>query len=35
MLTNLVGKGDVDEDLTEEVREECSRYGSIVVINDL
>lgn len=28
-LTNLVGKGDVDDDLEEEIREEASKYGSV------
>jgi len=32
MLTNLVGKGEVDDDLIEDVREECSRFGEITVI---
>eukprot|EP00397_Hematodinium_sp_SG-2012_P026526 GEMP01027793.1.p1 GENE.GEMP01027793.1~~GEMP01027793.1.p1 ORF type:complete len:380 (-),score=112.62 GEMP01027793.1:1148-2287(-) len=28
-LTNLVGKGEVDEDLNEEIREEASKYGTV------
>lgn len=28
-LTNLVGKGEVDEDLEEEIRDESSKYGTV------
>lgn len=28
-LLNLVGKGEVDEELEEEVREECGRFGAV------
>lgn len=30
MLTNLVGAGEVDEDIEEETSEECAKYGKLV-----
>mmetsp|Transcript_16503 Transcript_16503/g.22806 ORF Transcript_16503/g.22806 Transcript_16503/m.22806 type:complete len:417 (+) Transcript_16503:318-1568(+) len=30
LLRNMVGPGEVDEDLEEEVAEECSKYGDVV-----
>eukprot|EP00240_Pyramimonas_obovata_P004942 CAMPEP_0118927142 /NCGR_PEP_ID=MMETSP1169-20130426/4680_1 /TAXON_ID=36882 /ORGANISM="Pyramimonas obovata, Strain CCMP722" /LENGTH=390 /DNA_ID=CAMNT_0006868847 /DNA_START=315 /DNA_END=1488 /DNA_ORIENTATION=- len=30
MLRNMVGPGEVDEDLEDEVAEECSKYGEVV-----
>lgn len=36
-LLNMVGKGEVDDELEDEVREECSRFGTVetVVIYEL
>jgi len=31
-LTNLVGKGEVDEDLEEEIREESSKHGTVLKV---
>lgn len=30
LLTNMVGPGEVDEELEPEVKEECSKYGEVV-----
>ncbi|RWS29411.1 DNA-damage-repair/toleration protein DRT111-like protein [Leptotrombidium deliense] len=30
LLKNMVGRGEVDEDLVPEVKEECSKYGEVV-----
>lgn len=29
-LQNMVGRGEVDEDLEEETKEECEKYGKVV-----
>lgn len=31
-LLNLVNKGDVDDELEDEVRSECSRFGSVIKV---
>jgi hypothetical protein len=31
MLTNMVGAGEVDDDLQGEVSSECSKYGPVMV----
>ncbi len=31
MLTNMVGAGEVDDDLKPEVASECSKYGPVMV----
>jgi splicing factor 45 len=30
LLRNMVGPGEVDDDLEEEVAEECTKYGEVV-----
>lgn len=30
VLQNMVGRGEVDEDLEEETKEECEKYGKVV-----
>lgn len=32
-LLNMVGQGEVDEELEDEVREECSRFGSVQTVD--
>jgi splicing factor 45 len=33
MLTNMVGKGEIDEDLADETKDEASKYGEIKSVN--
>lgn len=30
VFQNMVGRGEVDEDLEEETKEECEKYGKVV-----
>ncbi len=32
LLTNMVGPGEVDDDLEPEVKEECEKYGSVLTV---
>ena len=33
MLTNMVGKGEIDEDLADETKDEAGKYGEIKSVN--